>query len=522
MIKCSGFSGFLKQKERKMKIFGPKGAALTALIEGNFNEPAVIDYVRTLTTQLEASQPFPKTGVGVIGVIVSITGNTLVIRQPQFQNSPGTGVLLFQEKHLPFGSAGSEVTVVVGPGTRTPTPGGIKELKPGMTVLAGGNVADGKLGAAFISEAPSSSPAPHPGSPPNPSVNPASRSVRTASKAGGASDLTDTLTFTAQDGFPGIGWNRTASFGLGGLNFTVQLQINAGVGIESHWPMPISVAPQGTVAKGTPVTMDVSVQPGSANPTFLSNVGGGIGISVSVCVPWWLGGGCYQIFSLTQGLGLSNETNAPGPLCNQTQNIPSVFCCVIPVGYDSISFDVHVCAVMTLTGAAVTADACGENFSLCPNNQLGCTPNECPWTLQMANLSYNPQLSYGLQMSIPQVGFSTGDIILESGTVNPTPNPGTLQFTFECPPPPSYIYRCVWNGREETLTWVPNANVEQFGTPANPATCSEFSTNDPRYSCLNGETINVWTAPAQYPGVYVVHNGNQGPQCTYGTWTFPM
>jgi hypothetical protein len=51
---------------------------------------------------------------------------------------------------------------------------------------------------------------------------------------------------------------------------------------------------------------------------------------------------------------------------------------------------------------------------------------------------------------------------------------------------------------------------------------SNFETSNPAFSCLDGESIYVWTAPAQFPGLYVVHNGDEGSQCTYGTWTFPQ
>ncbi len=46
-----------------------------------------------------------------------------------------------------------------------------------------------------------------------------------------------------------------------------------------------------------------------------------------------------------------------------------------------------------------------------------------------------------------------------------------------------------------------------------------FHTNDPYYSCLNGRALNAWRVPAE-PGTVIVHNGDQGPQCVYGTFVY--
>lgn len=71
-----------------------------------------------------------------------------------------------------------------------------------------------------------------------------------------------------------------------------------------------------------------------------------------------------------------------------------------------------------------------------------------------------------------------------------------------------------------TLTAVPNVTVEHLPDASLIGQLSAFQTNDPKFACLNGENLTVWSAPQEFPGVDVVHNGDQGPQCTYGTWTF--
>ncbi len=85
-----------------------------------------------------------------------------------------------------------------------------------------------------------------------------------------------------------------------------------------------------------------------------------------------------------------------------------------------------------------------------------------------------------------------------------------------------YIYSCVWYSHRVGLRHVVNVTVEGLTDARLTGTCSDFLTNDPYYRKLNGHTLNVWLAPREFPGRYVVHNGMQGPQAVYGTWTFPM
>jgi hypothetical protein len=89
-------------------------------------------------------------------------------------------------------------------------------------------------------------------------------------------------------------------------------------------------------------------------------------------------------------------------------------------------------------------------------------------------------------------------------------------------PQQSYFYTGVWNGNSTNLTHVGNVTVEGLPDATLVGTIGSFDTDDPSFSCLNGESINVWTAPKEFPNEYVVHNGWQGSQCTYGTWTIPF
>jgi hypothetical protein len=84
----------------------------------------------------------------------------------------------------------------------------------------------------------------------------------------------------------------------------------------------------------------------------------------------------------------------------------------------------------------------------------------------------------------------------------------------------AYSYTGTWLGSSYALTHVTNVTVEGLPDSFVVGTITDFQTSDPAYSCLDGQTINVFLAPQEFPGVYVVHDGLQGSMCAYGTWTF--
>ncbi|MHB8231455.1 MAG: hypothetical protein ACYDDB_00955 [bacterium] len=85
------------------------------------------------------------------------------------------------------------------------------------------------------------------------------------------------------------------------------------------------------------------------------------------------------------------------------------------------------------------------------------------------------------------------------------------------------LFEGYWQGTLVYLQNIPNITVEQLPDATNIGMLNDFNAIEPPYSsppfyCLNGESINVWTAPNEFPGGLIVHNGLQGSQCTYGTW----
>lgn len=91
-----------------------------------------------------------------------------------------------------------------------------------------------------------------------------------------------------------------------------------------------------------------------------------------------------------------------------------------------------------------------------------------------------------------------------------------------CIPNVDCSYHGTYNGRVIDLAHVINVSVEDLPDATLVGHLTNFQTNNPYYHCLNGETLNVWVAPNEFPNDYVVHNGDEGPQCVYGTWLFPQ
>ena len=77
-------------------------------------------------------------------------------------------------------------------------------------------------------------------------------------------------------------------------------------------------------------------------------------------------------------------------------------------------------------------------------------------------------------------------------------------------------------GYPYSLTEVKHVAVASFSDARFVGQVTNFQTNQPKPSCLNGLSINVYTAPAEFPGLYAVNNDSQGTMCAYGTWTFPI
>lgn len=86
----------------------------------------------------------------------------------------------------------------------------------------------------------------------------------------------------------------------------------------------------------------------------------------------------------------------------------------------------------------------------------------------------------------------------------------------------SIYFYCTWQGNRIRLKHVPTVAVERLHDAGVVGTCRNLRTNDRAYARLTGKSINVFVAPREYPGKYVVHNGRQGKQPILGTWTFQI
>ena len=86
----------------------------------------------------------------------------------------------------------------------------------------------------------------------------------------------------------------------------------------------------------------------------------------------------------------------------------------------------------------------------------------------------------------------------------------------------TYISTASWLGYTYSLTLVANVTVASYPDARLVGQVTNFQTTSRKESCLNGLSINVYTAPAEFPGAYVVNDDSQGTMCALGTWTFPI
>jgi hypothetical protein len=103
-----------------------------------------------------------------------------------------------------------------------------------------------------------------------------------------------------------------------------------------------------------------------------------------------------------------------------------------------------------------------------------------------------------------------GELVVHNGDQGPQPVYGTWVYT--------PFYALTWQGTWTPMRLTTNVSVEDLSDAHLEGPGANFETDDPYYVALNGSTINVWQAQAEFGNELVAHNGNQGPQPVYGTW----
>ncbi|MCL4373959.1 MAG: hypothetical protein M1360_04825 [Candidatus Marsarchaeota archaeon] len=253
--------------------------------------------------------------------------------------------------------------------------------------------------------------------------------------------------------------------------------------------------------------------------------------------------------SLTSGLGSGYGTG--------TVSTSQQLSCIAQFGY--------ACQNQSLVGdtfSATVGQSTGSNWPyavicLTPSNYTipyGSTPSTCPlgsasYVLinglnsgQLAHVSFNAsnfiiygniyaQL-YALYGSSANnitgnayMGFVTGsgpayDTTTVIPTITTTISSASTAPSGNVTNPNSYQYSGIYNGSAIILTYTPPRTIEDLPDAVDIGMLSNFYTSNPEYECLNGESLNVWVAPSEYPGYYIVHNGDQGTQCAYVTLLF--
>ena len=131
---------------------------------------------------------------------------------------------------------------------------------------------------------------------------------------------------------------------------------------------------------------------------------------------------------------------------------------------------------------------------------------------------YLPIVFFLIVLAIFTSGYQDSSVIYGEGL-----NEGITSVQYPGAQQSAYYYTGIWNGQRVYLQLVPNVTVETLPDATIIGTLSNFYTNQPGYLSppyaeLNGESLNIWAAPSEFQGEYVVHNGDEGPQPTYGTW----
>jgi phospholipase C len=87
--------------------------------------------------------------------------------------------------------------------------------------------------------------------------------------------------------------------------------------------------------------------------------------------------------------------------------------------------------------------------------------------------------------------------------------------------PPPIRYVGVWRGQVVTnLLDAPPITLKRLRDARTVGRLTHFLTNDRTYACLDGATLPVSTAPAEFRNTYIVTAAPTKPHCPGGTWTF--
>jgi len=84
-----------------------------------------------------------------------------------------------------------------------------------------------------------------------------------------------------------------------------------------------------------------------------------------------------------------------------------------------------------------------------------------------------------------------------------------------------YEYSGMYNNSIVVLTYAQTSQIEDLPDANEVGQLQNFYTNNPAYECLNGDTLNVYTAQHEYPGYYIADNIMQpSSKCAYITLLF--
>ncbi len=155
-------------------------------------------------------------------------------------------------------------------------------------------------------------------------------------------------------------------------------------------------------------------------------------------------------------------------------------------------------------------------MSISPNINYQSSPGAVPAgsiTIYTDDATYTCLIGQNLAVwYAPNATYGSPGNYITSGTCGSS----TVTLTF---PQPILTYSGTFDGQSYSLSLVGSQDVSHFTDAKFVGTLSDFQTsndiNDPpnSYACINGNSLDVWSAPDEYPGIYLVTDWNMGYLC---------
>ena len=232
-----------------------------------------------------------------------------------------------------------------------------------------------------------------------------------------------TSTFSGSKGLPAANV-PPQSFSVPGTSCSVSLSEFLSSGNETwDWPMAVQASLSAPASVGQAVPGNLALVPEAPSSGTSFQISGGVGVHATVNCPW-------GSFSAGKTLGFANSTTAAAPLAGQGVDVADQGCpgFSFAVPDTGIGVDVGICPVVELSGANVGAVLSATGAQTSPGTPasvwLGtnrfpftATPRSTKWSLGLSGLSYTPDASAGIDVTVTYNLAGASGTLYESPTL---------------------------------------------------------------------------------------------------------